>query len=276
MIFGEVPDTLYQSDGSYNLTTIWPLEYTYSGDGVVHNGTTWEIDVPQLNTGPHTITFKGKSPYQGKTYDYPITYTYTIDGPAHPDMTDLTGAPKWKGGVANCGEVFMDSIAGKFNNYQAAYIVDLALNGVTVPNITVNADGSFLLKNIQNIYIPYQSSQKTIAVKAVYTDTKGNKSRSDGTIAVPTPPLGIGNRWLSGAEATATAYPNPATSILYLDGDRQTAVSIQIANPMGQVMQLFNSTFPMATDIQQLPAGMYWVKIAYATGGCQVIKIIKK
>jgi len=189
-------------------------------------------------------------------------------------MVNLTGSPKWKGGVANCGEVFMDSVAGKFNNYQAAYMVDLALNGVTVHNITVNADGSFLLKNIQNIYLPFQSSQKTIAVKAFFTDSKGNKSWSDGTIAVPTPPLGIGNRWLSGAEATA--YPNPTTSILYLDGDRQTAVSIQIANPMGQVMQLFNSTFPMATDIQQLPAGMYWVKIAYATGGCQVIKIIKK
>jgi hypothetical protein len=191
-------------------------------------------------------------------------------------MTNLTGAPKWKGGVANCGEVFMDSIAGTLAHYDPSYTTDLVVNGVTIPAITVNPDGTFLLEDIKNIYIPYQSGEKTIAVKAVYTDSKGNKSWSDGTIAVPTPPLGFGNRWLSGAEATATAYPNPATSILYLDGDRETAVSIQIVNPMGQVMQSFNSTFPMATDIQQLPAGMYWVKIAYATGGCQVIKIIKK
>lgn len=81
------------------------------------------------------------------------------------------------------------------------------------------------------------------------------------------------------SNSTYNLYPNPATNFVSLNGCKNGEIRIDLINQLGQTLATYNgnaieNSFRIVLDTQ-MPAGVYWLKIADSKNELQTLRLLK-
>lgn len=114
----------------------------------------------------------------------------------------------------------------------------------------------------QNCYLAIRDDDKYYLVKASYS--------KPGTLGVK------GNHY---AETVTRVFPNPFTSVLYVEGPFLTDVSlIQLFDAHGRVVfsEKYEKLLKLNIEVSHLKPGLYTVRLEHSNGDIELHKILKK
>ena len=268
-----------------NATIQWPVALAFSKQGELYicsNSKIRKID----NAGIITTFLQGAAPIKAVSFDSSGNMYY-IEG-LYVKMLDSTGGgPYTLGGVGNAAfsgdgglavDAGMDPVDLAVDHYRNIFVAD-KMNGRirwidSLGNIsTVVGGGSWL-----GDWGP--ATNANIQPGGVTTDTCGNIYIADGNFRIRKVTYPACHYLVvSVSDITPLSFsisPNPATSLIAVSSNKKIK-EITLLNTMGQaVLHRDCNATSAGLNVEQLQAGVYFIRVSDSMGGVRVEKIIKE
>jgi hypothetical protein len=188
-----------------------------------------------------------------------------IDGDGAADGSGNSVSLSANGNVLAIGASYNDG-----NSFNSGHVRVYVWNGTAWVQRGNDIDGE-AAQDRSGYSVSLSANGDIVAIGAIDNDEKGNSAGHVRVFKVCTFPVSVEEKTIVSAAATKnqfTVYPNPTTGLFRIKANTNEAVQlVMVYNSVGElVMQQTVTNDEMELDLQNQPAGIYFVRMATENG----------